>query len=75
MYEAASSTASTRAPAQHKQMEMKKPVFTGFAKLNVGTGDDQPGTRQYTYDMDSIRKSAASSKPTGPRPDGVPRKD
>lgn len=73
-YGAVGSANVSHAPAERserpRQMEMKKPVFTGFAKLNVGTGDEDPAARKYTYDMDKIRGSTASTKPSGPRPEG-----
>lgn len=36
-----------------------------MAKLNFGPGEDPPGTKQYNYDLGSLRKSTATTKPAG----------
>lgn len=53
------------------------PIFTGKAKLNFGTGEDPPGSKQYNYDLGAMRKSTATTKPSavkeGEKPNQRPR--
>jgi hypothetical protein len=69
--ESKGSAASNAPPReQRERVEFKMPMFTGKAKLNFGTGEeDTTTTKQYNYDMSTIKKSTASSKPVH-KPDG-----